>query len=194
MSDRLLRIKAILAENISLKQAILANTDLLLAIEEMALLIIEAYKRDKKILLCGNGGSAADAQHIAAELSGRFYLTRRPLFAEALHVNTSALTAVSNDMGFDYVYSRLVEAMGREGDILVGISTSGKSDNVLLALKTAKDKNMMTIGLTGNKGEKMHPFCDVLICVPSADTPRIQEAHLCIGHIVCELVESALFS
>jgi len=171
----------------------LNNADLLLGIEEIVELIIKAYRANKKVLLCGNGGSAADAQHIAAELSGRFYLNRKPLFAEALHVNTSYLTATANDYGFDFVYSRLVEAMGNEGDILIAISTSGNSDNVVNALKVAKEKNMITIGLTGKDGGKMNASSDVLLCIPSTDTPRIQEVHITIGHIVCELVESTLF-
>jgi len=187
------RIKTILEQSIALKQTVLNNADLLLSIEEVVALIIKAYQNNKKVLLCGNGGSAADAQHIAAELSGRFYLNRKPLFAEALHVNTSYLTATANDYGFDFVYSRLIEAMGNEGDILIAISTSGNSDNVVNALKTAKEKNMITIGLTGKDGGKINAFSDVLLCIPSTDTPRIQEVHITIGHIVCELVESALF-
>jgi len=187
------RIKSILEESIALKQSVLNNADLLLGIEEIVELIIKAYRANKKVLLCGNGGSAADAQHIAAELSGRFYLNRKPLFAEALHVNTSYLTATANDYGFDFVYSRLVEAMGNEGDILIAISTSGNSDNVVNALKVAKEKNMITIGLTGKDGGKMNASSDVLLCIPSTDTPRIQEVHITIGHIVCELVESTLF-
>jgi D-sedoheptulose 7-phosphate isomerase len=187
------RIKTIIEESIALKQSVLNDVDLLLSIEEITELIIKAYRSHKKVLLCGNGGSAADAQHIAAELSGRFYLNRKPLYAEALHVNTSYLTATANDFGFDFVYSRLVEAMGNEGDILIAISTSGNSDNVVNALKAAKAKNMITVGLTGKSGGKMNEFSDVLLCIPSTDTPRIQEEHITIGHIVCELVESALF-
>jgi D-sedoheptulose 7-phosphate isomerase len=186
-------IKSVFEQSIALKQSVLNNADLLLGIEEIIEIIIKAYRADKKVLLCGNGGSAADAQHIAAELSGRFYLNRKPLFAEALHVNTSYLTATANDYGFDFVYSRLVEAMGNEGDILIAISTSGNSDNVVNALKAAKAKNMITVGLTGKSGGKMNAFSDVLLCIPSTDTPRIQEVHITIGHIICELVESALF-
>jgi D-sedoheptulose 7-phosphate isomerase len=187
-------IKKVFEESILLRQSVLNNTDLLLSIERVIELIIAAYRNNKKVLLCGNGGSAADAQHIAAELSGRFYLNRKPLYAEALHVNTSYLTATANDFGFDFVYSRLIEAMGTEGDILMGLSTSGNSDNVVNALKAAKAKKMITIGLTGQKGGKMNEFSDILLSVPSDDIPRIQEIHLTIGHIVCELVEKELFS
>jgi D-sedoheptulose 7-phosphate isomerase len=187
-------IKKVFEESILLRQSVLNNTDLLLSIERVIELIIAAYRNNKKVLLCGNGGSAADAQHIAAELSGRFYLNRKPLYAEALHVNTSYLTATANDFGFDFVYSRLIEAMGTEGDILMGLSTSGNSDNVVNALKAAKAKKMITIGLTGQKGGKMNEFSDILLSVPSDDIPRIQEIHLTIWHIVCELVEKELFS
>lgn len=152
---------------------------------------IEAFKLDKKILLCGNGGSAADAQHIASELSGRFYFNdKKPLYAEALHVNSSYMTAVSNDYGYEEVYSRMVEAKGREGDILIGISTSGKSPNVINALNKANGQGMLTIGLTGNYGGEMESFCSILVKVPSNDTPRIQEAHILIGHIICEIIEN----
>jgi D-sedoheptulose 7-phosphate isomerase len=188
-----IRIKEIFEQGIALKQAILNHPDLLLAIEEVAGLIIEAYRNGNKVLLCGNGGSAADAQHIAAELSGRFYLNRHPLYAEALHVNTSYLTATANDYGFDFIYSRLVEAIGKAGDVFIGISTSGNSENVVNAMKTAKEKKLITIGFTGKYGGKLNQFADVLLCVPSDDTPRIQEVHITIGHIICELVETALF-
>jgi len=150
-------------------------------------------KKIKKVLFCGNGGSAADAQHIAAELSGRFYFDREPLFAEALHVNTSYLTAVANDYSYDEVFSRLVKAKGRAGDILIGISTSGNSKNVIKAIEVANEKGMITIGMTGKTGGKMKEICKYLINVPSTDTPRIQEAHIMIGHIICEIVEKVLF-
>jgi D-sedoheptulose 7-phosphate isomerase len=146
-----------------------------------------------KVLFCGNGGSAADAQHIAAELSGRFYFDRAPLFAEALHVNTSYLTAVANDYSYDVVYERMVQSKGAEGDVLVGISTSGNSKNVVLAMKEAQRMGMVTIGFTGEAGGEMRNYSDILINIPSTDTPRIQECHILVGHIICELTEASLF-
>jgi len=178
--------------SIAVKKSLLADKKLLRTIEEVAGIIIKAFNDDKKLLLCGNGGSAADAQHLAAELAGKFYLDRKPLFAEALHVNTSFLTAVANDYSFEEVYSRLIEAKGRRGDILIGISTSGNSKNVLKALNMAKRKGLLTVGLTGKSGGKMKELCDYIIKVPSSDTPRIQECHIMIGHIICEMVEKAL--
>jgi len=180
--------------SIAVKKSLLADKKLLRTIDEIAGVIIEAFKNDKKLLLCGNGGSAADAQHLAAELASRFYLERKPLFAEALHVNTSFLTAVANDYSFEEVYSKLVEAKGRRGDILIGISTSGDSKNVIRALKMAKRKGVLTVGLTGKSGGKIKGLCDYIIKVPSSDTPRIQECHIMIGHIICEIVEKALAS
>ena len=151
---------------------------------------IEAFRLDKKMLLCGNGGSAADAQHIASEFSGRFYYSDKPpLYAEALHVNSSYMTAVANDYGYDEVYSRMIDAKGRAGDILIGISTSGKSSNVINALNKANSKGMLTVGFTGDNGGQMEGICSILIKVPSNDIPRIQEAHILIGHIICEIIE-----
>ncbi len=182
-----------LKESIEVKENILKDEKLLKVIAEVGLKIADAFKQDKKVLLCGNGGSAADAQHIAAELSGKFYMDRPPLFAEALHVNTSYLTAVANDYSYDEIFSRLVKAKGRKGDILIGISTSGRSKNVIKALIQAKEIGMITVGMTGADGSGMKPWCDYLIEVPSTDTPRIQEAHITIGHIICEIVEKKLF-
>jgi len=155
--------------------------------------IVKTFRAGKKVLLCGNGGSAADAQHIAAELSGKFLLNRAPLYAEALHVNSSYLTATANDYSFEEIYSRLVNAQGAKGDILIGISTSGNSMNVVNAMKAAKKKGMLTIGMTGSKKSKLDPLSDYLIKIPSEKTARIQEAHILIGHIVCELAEAELF-
>lgn len=186
-------IKEIIGESIAVKELIRTNDSLLKTIEDCAKLTAEALQDDKKILFCGNGGSAADAQHIAAELSGRFYYDRPPLFAEALHVNTSYLTAVANDYSYDEVYSRMIEAKGRAGDVLFGISTSGNSGNVLKALEKAKEKGMICIGMTGESGGKMKILCEHLLNVPSTDTPRIQEAHILIGHIICERVEQIIF-
>ena len=162
-------------------------------IQKIAIKSIAAFKDDKKILLCGNGGSASDAQHIAAELSGRFYADRPPLYAEALHGNSSYMTAVANDYGYEATYARMVEAAGRKGDILLGISTSGNSPNVVRATQKAKEIGMLTVGLTGKDGGKMKDICDIMICVPSVDTPRIQEAHILIGHIICQLIEEEMF-
>jgi D-sedoheptulose 7-phosphate isomerase len=162
-------------------------------VDQVVHILIECLKSGQKIRFCGNGGSAADAQHIAAELSGRFYIDRPPLDAEALHVNPSYVTAVANDYSFDSIYERMVEAQGKVGDVLVGISTSGNSQNVLLAMKKAKEIGMKTVALTGEGGGKMAQYADYLIDVPSKDTPRIQEVHILIGHIICEMVEKELF-
>ncbi len=156
--------------------------------------IVLAFKNDKKVLFCGNGGSTADAQHIAAELSEKLYLDREPLFAEALHVNTSYLTAAANDYSYDEVYSRLVKAKGRKGDILIGISASGNSKNVIKAIEAANNIGMITVGMTGETGGEMKNVYKYLINVPSKDIPRIQEAHIMIGHIICETVERELFN
>ncbi|MDC0204183.1 D-sedoheptulose 7-phosphate isomerase [Flavobacteriales bacterium] len=162
-------------------------------IQHIVIKSIVAFRDNKKMLLCGNGGSASDAQHIAAELSGRFYVDRPPLYAEALHVNSSYMTAVANDYGYETTYARMIEAIGRKGDILIGISTSGTSTNVVKAMQKAKEIGMVTIGFTGKDGGKMKDICDIMIFVPSVDTPRIQEAHILIGHIICQLIEEEMF-
>jgi len=154
---------------------------------------ITTFKNNGKVLLCGNGGSAADAQHIAAELSGRFNYDRDPLYAEALHVNTSYITAVANDYGYDHVYSRMVKAAGRKGDVFIGISTSGNSPNVVNAVTEAKKQGMITVGFTGASGGKIEEIADVCIKVPSKNTARVQEVHLLVGHVICEEIESTLF-
>lgn len=182
-----------LEQSIKIKEAILGNSELMAIVEEVAYEIINSLKSGGKVLFCGNGGSAADAQHLAAELSGRFYFDREPLFAEALHVNTSYLTAVANDYSYDEIYARLVKAKGRKGDVLIGISTSGNSENILKALNVANEIEMVTVGMTGTTGGKIKGVCRYLINVPSDDTPRIQEAHITIGHIICEIVERELF-
>lgn len=186
-------ISGIIQNSIDVKKRILESEELINEINEAAELIIKAYQNKKKVLFCGNGGSAADAQHLAAELSGRFYYDRPPLSAEALHVNTSYLTAVANDYSYDEIYARYVQAVGNEGDVIVGLSTSGNSPNVLRAMERAKILNMITISFTGETGGKMRDISDVLINVPSKDTPRIQESHIMIGHILCEIVEATLF-
>ena len=163
-------------------------------IEQVVLLCVKAYENNQRILFCGNGGSASDAQHIAAELSGRFLRDRKPLFAEALHVNSSYLTAVSNDYGFEYSYSRILESAGREGDILVALSTSGNSKNVLKAIEKANSIGMISVGLSGLNGGEMQSLCNIMINIASKDTARIQEAHILVGHIICQLVEEKLFA
>lgn len=186
-------IEEIIQSSINTKQSILENKDLLDAVRKSVDVITECFKRDGQVLFCGNGGSAADAQHLAAEFSGRFYFDRTPLNAEALHVNTSYITAVGNDYSFDEIYSRIVKAKGRKGDILVALSTSGNSKNVIRAIETAKEQGMIVIGLTGETGGQMKDLCDILLNVPSKDTPRIQESHILLGHIICEMVEKNLF-
>jgi len=181
-------------ESIAVKQSILADEVFLQKIELAAKLLVQTFQNKGKTLFCGNGGSAADAQHIAAELSGRFYTDRPPLYAEALHVNSSFVTAVANDYGYEAVFSRMVQAAGQAGDVLVALSTSGNSPNILKAIEMAKLNGMIVIGFTGASGGKMAALCDVLLNVPSTDTPRIQEAHILIGHIVCQWVESTLFA
>jgi D-sedoheptulose 7-phosphate isomerase len=183
----------IIKSSISVKSQILSDNQLISDIVRISELITDCFNSGGKVLFCGNGGSAADAQHLAAEFSGRFYKDRAPLFSESLSVNTSYLTAVANDYSYDEVYARLARAMGRPGDILVAISTSGNSNNIIKAVEAANDLDMITIGLTGLTGGRMIEVCKELIKVPSKDTPRIQESHIMIGHIICELVESSIF-
>lgn len=180
-------------QSIELKTKILSDGVLIERIREAAELIISAYRSGNKTLFCGNGGSAADAQHLAAELSGKFYLDRPPIHAEACHVNSSFITAVSNDYGFDKAYARYIQAVGKKGDVFFAISTSGISENIVQAIHEARLSGLKCICLTGATGGKMTELADILINVPSIDTPRIQEAHILIGHIICELVESELF-
>ena len=179
--------------SISVKQNLLADETIIKTISECVTVIVNAFNNGNKVLFCGNGGSAADAQHLAAEFSGRFYIDRDALPAEALHCNTSYLTAVANDYSFDLIYSRLIKGLGKKGDVLVGLSTSGNSANIVNAFETAKEKEIITIGLTGFTGGMMKEISDYLLNVPSTDTPRIQESHILLGHIICELVEEKLF-
>ncbi len=172
---------------------LLERQDLLKLMQQVIDKMVEVFQGDGKILFCGNGGSAADAQHLAAEFTGRFYYDRPPLYAEALHVNTSYLTAVANDYSYDEVYARLIKAKGRKGDMLVALSTSGNSPNILKAIEAAAEGGMITVGLTGESGGKMKEMCNYLINVPGSDTPRIQELHILIGHIICENVEAIVF-
>lgn len=187
------KIKSIIQASIDTKQLLLANEDRIHTIKECSLTITDAFKNGNKVLFCGNGGSAADAQHLAAEFSGRFYKDRDALPAEALHCNTSYITAVANDYSYDVIYSRMIKGIGQTGDVIVGLSTSGNSKNIIEAFKTAKLKGMITIGFTGESGGEMKNYSDYLINVPSNDTPRIQESHIMVGHIICEMVENLYF-
>ena len=186
-------LKSRIQASIDLKTALLSNAAILNTVELIVNDIVTSYKNDGKVLWAGNGGSAADAQHLAAELSGRFYYDRPPLFSEALHVNTSYTTAVANDYSYDVIYSRLTKAMGRRGDVLIGLSTSGNSTNVIKALEVANEIGMVTVAFTGETGGKMRDSAKYLVNIPSKDTPRIQECHMILGHTICELVEIALF-
>ncbi len=187
------QIKQIIETSIAVKQKLLLNATLLQTVEQIVQATVSAYQLDKRVYFCGNGGSAADAQHLAAEFSGRFYINRKPLYAEALHVNTSYITAVANDFSYNDIYSRMIEAAGRKGDILFAISTSGNSQNIINAIEVAKNQGVICIGMTGETGGKMKELCDFLLNVPSKETPRIQESHILLGHIICELVEKQLF-
>jgi D-sedoheptulose 7-phosphate isomerase len=187
------RISKSIEESVAAKQAILNDQAFLGRIETAAATITESLRNGGKIHFCGNGGSAADAQHLAAELSGRFYFDRPPLNAEALHCNTSYLTAVGNDYGYDLIFSRLLRGTAKAGDVIVGISTSGNSKNILNAFEVAKELGVKIVAMTGETGGKMKDSADILLNVPSTDTPRIQESHIMIGHIICELVETAMF-
>jgi len=188
------KIKSIIQESIATKERLLADEQLMVTLCDVVDACLACYRADGKLLFCGNGGSAADAQHIAAELSGRFYKDRAPLFAEALHVNSSFLTAVANDYGYDAAFARMVQAAGRTGDVLFAISTSGNSNNICAAAKAAKVQGMQVVALTGESGGALKDLADYVINIPSDDTPRIQEAHILVGHIICELVELKFFS
>jgi len=188
-SDTLQLIAERLRENIEVKRAILANDELLKLIHEVAVACVHALESGGKIILFGNGGSAADAQHIAAELVGRYLRNRRALGAIALTTNTSSLTAIGNDYSFERLFSRQIEAIGNRGDLAIGISTSGNSENVLRALTAAKEKGMVAVGLTGSSGGKLRDETNYCLCIPSEQTPRIQEAHIAVGHILCEIIE-----
>lgn len=187
------KINSLIGASIQTKQQIMHDGQLQPVLASCVNAISEAFKQGKKVLFCGNGGSAADAQHLAAEFSGRFYKDRKALPAEALHCNTSYLTAVANDYSYDVIYARMIDGIGNEGDVVVGLSTSGNSKNIIQAFKVAKEKNMITIGFTGEGGGQMKEFSDYLLAVPSKDTPRIQESHILLGHIICQLVEEQLF-
>ena len=186
-------ISDILNDSFNNLQKVISDKGLILEIETITTKIIKAFKDGNKLLLCGNGGSASDAQHIAAELSGRFIKERKPLYAEALHVNSSYMTAVSNDYGFEYTYSRMLEAIGRKGDVLIALSTSGNSENVVNAIKMANSLDMLSVGMSGATGGKIKDLCQHNIIIPSSNTARIQEAHIVVGHIFCQIIEEKLF-
>jgi D-sedoheptulose 7-phosphate isomerase len=182
-----------IGDSIGVKQKILADTDLLGTIRHVAEACITAYQGGGRVLLAGNGGSAADAQHIAAELVGRYSFDRPALSSIALTTDSSMITAIGNDYGYDHVFLRQLEANGRKGDVFIGISTSGHSPNVIAALKRSRELGIVAIGLTGQDGAMMQPCSDYCICIPSDSTPRIQESHIMVGHIICEMVEASLF-
>ena len=186
-------IRHSISASIATKQAILSDEALVSRIQEVAEVMVKALQDGKRILWCGNGGSAADAQHLAAELSGRFYYDRPPLNSEAMHCNTSYLTAVANDYGYDLIYARMIDGACHPGDVLVGISTSGNSKNILNAFVKAKELGVTTVALTGEDGGAMKEHADFLLNVPSKDTPRIQESHIMVGHIICQIVEATMF-
>jgi D-sedoheptulose 7-phosphate isomerase len=188
------KIKAIISESVDVKSKVLANDQLLQTVEKVTSEMVKSLKKGNRIYFCGNGGSAADAQHLAAEFTGRFYLDRDALPAEALHCNTSYLTAVGNDYSYDVIYARLIKGIGHPGDFVVGLSTSGNSPNIVKAFETAREKKMFTVGFTGESGGAMKPLSDYLLNVPSKNTPRIQESHILLGHIICQLVEEQYFS
>ena len=190
MTDRIIRS---IEESIQVKQLILHDIDLVKKISTVADMMCASLRNQGKIHFCGNGGSAADAQHLAAEFSGRFYFDRPPLNAEALHCNTSYLTAVGNDYGYEHIFSRLLAGTGHAGDVLVGISTSGNSQNIVNAFEKAHEMGIKTVAMTGRGGGKMKELADLCLNVPSTETPRIQESHIMVGHIICELVETTLF-
>lgn len=187
-------IHSIIAASIAVKQEILADSAFQQKVQDITDAVIHTFQSGKKVMFCGNGGSAADAQHLAAEFSGRFYKNRRALPSDALHCNTSYLTAVANDYSYDDIYSRPVDGTMEKGDVLIGISTSGNSPNIVKAFETARSKGIVTVGFTGAGGGKMKDLSDHLLNVPSTVTPRIQESHILLGHIICELTEAAIFN
>ena len=187
------QIQSIIEGSIQVKQAILNDEQLMLEIEKIVHAITNAFKQGNAVYFAGNGGSAADAQHLAAEFSGRFYKDRKALPSDALHCNSSYLTAVANDYSYDVIYARLLEGLAKPGDVLVGISTSGNSGNIVKAFEMAKSIGVVTVGFTGASGGKMKTLSDFLINIPSTTTPRIQESHILVGHIICELVEENIF-
>jgi D-sedoheptulose 7-phosphate isomerase len=186
-------IKSSVANTISVMQAVLADDILLKQVEQAGNLCVKSLQNGNKIMLAGNGGSAADSQHIAAELVSRLNYDRPGLSAIALTTDTSALTAIGNDYGFDRAFARQIEAIGSAGDVFIAISTSGNSVNILAAIEAAKQKNISVVGLTGASGGKMNGLCDIILKMPSPRTPNIQECHIMFGHIICQIIEDTIF-
>jgi D-sedoheptulose 7-phosphate isomerase len=187
------KIRTIIEASIQVKQLLLEDQGLIEKIGEITRSMVHCFREGHRMYFCGNGGSAADAQHLAAEFSGRFYKDREALPAEALHCNSSYLTAVANDYSYTMIYARLISGISRPGDMLVGLSTSGNSANIVKAFETAREKGVTTVGFTGRTGGQMKAYSDFLVNVPSTDTPRIQESHILLGHIICQLVEEQYF-
>ena len=187
------KIKSIIQSSINVKQQLLADETMIALVEKTVAICVSAFKNGNSVWFCGNGGSAADAQHLAAEFSGRFYKNRCALPSEALHCNTSYLTAVANDYSYNLIYARLIDGIAKKGDVLIGLSTSGNSMNIIKAFEKAKEKHVTTIAFTGESGGQLKNIADYLFNVPSSDTPRIQESHIMLGHIICELTEDILF-
>ncbi len=187
------KIKKLIQSSIDVKTGLRDDAEMILKMQEVVTVLVDAFKSGNRVFFCGNGGSAADAQHLAAELSGRFYTDREALPAEALHCNTSYLTAVANDYSFDVIYARLIKGITIKGDVLLGFSTSGNSANIIKAFEMAREKSVVTVGFTGSSGGALKNLSDYLFNVPSTDTPRIQESHILIGHIICQLVEEQYF-
>jgi D-sedoheptulose 7-phosphate isomerase len=187
------QIKELIQSSIEVKQQLLQDESMVKQIATVVDVVTTAFKNGNAVYFAGNGGSAADAQHLAAEFSGRFYKDRKALPSDALHCNSSYLTAVANDYSYDVIYSRLLEGLAKKGDVLIGISTSGNSGNIVKAFEMAKSMGVVTVGFTGANGGKMKEMADYLINVPSNTTPRIQESHILVGHIICELVEVNIF-
>lgn len=188
------KIINIIESSIAVKGKILQDSGILTIVQRVSEALVQAFRQGNRVYFCGNGGSAADAQHLAAEFSGRFYTDRNALPAEALHCNTSYLTAVANDYSFDVVYARLINGIGNKGDFLIGLSTSGNSANIIKAFEVAREKGISTVGFTGETGGRMKDLSDYLLNVPSLDTPRIQESHIMLGHIICQMVEEQYFN
>ena len=189
----IIKIKELIQSSIEVKQSLLQDEAFVKQIETVVEVVTNAFKNGNAVYFAGNGGSAADAQHLAAEFSGRFYKDRKALPSDALHCNSSYLTAVANDYSYDVIYSRLLEGIAKKGDVLVGISTSGNSGNIVKAFEMAASMGVITVGFTGANGGKMKNMANYLINVPSNTTPRIQESHILVGHIICELVEENIF-
>ena len=188
------QLKSIIAASIKLKEQVLQEETLLQTVTKVVDVIVTAFRNGNRVYFCGNGGSAADAQHLAAEFSGRFYKDRKALPSEALHCNTSYITAVANDYSYDVVYARLIDGIGNRGDVLVGLSTSGNSANIVKAFEAAKAKGIITVGFTGQTGGLLKATSDYLVNVPSTDTPRIQEVHMLLAHTICQFVEEKYFA